>query len=52
MYGGVYPEDKQWYRCRIKKLIEDDKVTLSCSQLGISVCFELDVSVSGYVRFL
>ena len=34
MYGGVYPEDKQWYRCRIKKLIEDDKVTLACSQSG------------------
>lgn len=27
VYGGVYTEDKQWYRCRVKKLIEEDKVT-------------------------
>ncbi|XP_027059242.1 uncharacterized protein LOC113685864 [Pocillopora damicornis] len=29
IYGGVYLEDQQWYRCRVKELIEDDKVSYS-----------------------
>lgn len=26
VYGGIYPEDKHWYRCRVKELVDDDKV--------------------------
>ena len=26
VYGGVYPEDKKWYRCRVKELVDDNKV--------------------------
>jgi len=34
VYGGVYPEDKQWYRCRVKKLIEEDKVEVHFVDFG------------------
>ena len=29
VYGGVYPADKHWYRCRVKELVGDDQVLLS-----------------------
>ena len=28
VYGGVHSEDKQWYRCCVKKLVEEDKVPI------------------------
>ncbi|XP_067052190.1 serine/threonine-protein kinase 31-like isoform X5 [Acropora muricata] len=34
VYGGVYSEDKQWYRCRVKKLVEDDKVEVHFVDFG------------------
>lgn len=34
VYGGVYTEDKQWYRCRVKKLIEEDKVEVHFVDYG------------------
>ncbi|XP_068724825.1 serine/threonine-protein kinase 31-like isoform X1 [Montipora capricornis] len=34
VYGGVYPEDKKWYRCRVKKLIEDDKAEVHFVDFG------------------
>ena len=27
VYGGVYSEDKKWYRCRVKELVGEDKVS-------------------------
>ena len=32
IYGGVYLEDQQWYRCRVKELIEEDKVSNSAHE--------------------
>ena len=32
--GGVYAEDKQWYRCRVKELIEEDKVLIPHQQFA------------------
>ncbi|KAJ7381107.1 RNA catabolic process [Desmophyllum pertusum] len=34
VYGGVYPEDKQWYRCRVKELVEEDKVSVHFVDYG------------------
>lgn len=34
IYGGVYLEDQQWYRCRVKELIEDDKVKVHFVDFG------------------
>ena len=36
VYGGIYPQDKHWYRCRVKELVEDDKVHVHISSLFMS----------------
>ena len=35
VYGGVYPADKHWYRCRVKELVGDGEVHLSSSVVYI-----------------
>ncbi|XP_078366669.1 serine/threonine-protein kinase 31-like isoform X1 [Oculina patagonica] len=34
VYGGVYPEDKKWYRCRVKELMEDNQVQVHFVDYG------------------
>ena len=41
VYGGVYPADKHWYRCRVKELVGDDQVLLSrliCYNISLLTC--------------
>lgn len=34
VYGGVYSEDKKWYRCRVKELVGEDKVKVHFVDFG------------------